>query len=1305
MVAESLPIPGGYGVVARLWATCRALTAKLLSAMNRSASDIELYSMKARIVSLVLRSSSCTRAAWDGVQEGADAAAGLFAILAVCCPNASRDSMQASLGAFERLERAEAQRGREASVKSWSQWVATALKGGAGRAHRWTNSPNALVVDVKAPGSTSPLTIAQHHSNIWAKQWRADDPGKVGTAFAAVQALRERALKHPQHGAMIEQFTPSNLRACARLFRKNTSIGADAISFQDIIEATDESLTELCQIMQDCVRELVVPIQTLLVLVSLLGKKMGGTRCIAICATFYRLLMAVMKKPVRAWDLQVGLEGDSALPGRSPLEETAWRHLCMEQAVLRGKFVAQMLWDMAKFFDSLDIPELLARCEELDFPTDQLVLAMQVHRAPRALRAAGSYGDPIEETGASILAGCTLSTSLSRGFLRGPVRGACHSKSSASCSASQSAHSTNQHVDDVSQVVIGDTEAAVVARSRLEGSRIANAFVNSGLTISPKSMVTASSKRLANLVASALGRAGQAIEPVAAAEDLGVSTACGARRVVGALKKRLARGLARSKKVRSLVRINSGASKLYATGVRPQQSYGGSVIGVAPSQIRIMRRAAVCSASSAGAQPCTATIIAWRLGPQSDPAVTTPLEQVRLWMRLWARADKKERKEMRGAWARALPRILLGGLHWERVSGPLQATIAVLGQVGWHPVEPNRWIDASGTEYAELEWSSFANTGILDRLTRAFETCTWTSASGHYLGGGLESGIPTLDPARAARKWFLKQERWKEVKALDCVVCGGVWAEHRHGGNETCSRCGAQDVGAYHRYWSCPELGSITDEAVSRTQWMRSLFDSEYVDLQCLWGRGILPAKLLANMTRGTSDSIQAVATPGFQELVKEHCEAYTDGSGGPRWVPASAQVVGSAVATLKVRVEQNEVCVADVGVLIATAPGRPTVPRAELWAAILAAREAPENGDIKLYVDAAYVFNGIGDTTKQAALKAGLNGDLWTLLLDVVQAKSLRLSTSKVKGHAEKQILRGQVSLRDFLGNVLADAGAGAAAEAAIDTAVAQHNSLWESRAFLIAKRLAVIEASLWQDGPRLVPMPEPSRRIQPPTLPVAASILQKSIDNMGHKLHNRGAFVHCSRCRRHRKAASFRFWSTTTCEPVPVAHADGFLSSLERSVDPHQPTAQHDAAMMVTLAKRRRLLSAQRAMERQDIQAAEATRQHAWGAVARTLACTADESPEATQQHFRPAPVHHTHACIECGGFIGCTRCGSVSSTPQKSALDRQCRGWCPPGSRGPVKRLAAGALPHGQEWPSGATDPKPKRFRSWGVVRSSA
>ncbi len=133
-----------------------------------------------------------------------------------------------------------------------------------------------------------------------------------------------------------------------------------------------------------------MPVTTFLVLVSLLGKKLGGSRCIAICTTFYRLLMAVMKQEVRELDVGVGMAGDSALPGRSPLDETAWRHLLMEQACLRGKFVGQMLWDIAKFFDSLPVPLLISRAEALDFPSDQLVLGMQAHRAPRVLRRANT---------------------------------------------------------------------------------------------------------------------------------------------------------------------------------------------------------------------------------------------------------------------------------------------------------------------------------------------------------------------------------------------------------------------------------------------------------------------------------------------------------------------------------------------------------------------------------------------------------------------------------------------------------------------------------------------------------------------------------------------------------------------------------------------------------------------------------------------------------------------------------------------------------------------------------------------------
>ena len=79
------------------------------------------------------------------------------------------------------------------------------------------------------------------------------------------------------------------------------------------------------------------------------------------------------------------------------------------------------------------------------------------------------------------------------------------------------------------------------------------------------------------------------------------------------------------------------------------------------------------------------------------------------------------------------------------------------------------------------------------------------------------------------------------------------------------------------------------------------------------------------------------------------------------------------------------------------------------------------------------------------------------------------------MKAHAESQVLLGQVDVEDYAGNLLADAGAGVIAEDAVETVAAHDVSLWETRAFLTAKRLAVIEASLWGDGPRMVPAPAP--------------------------------------------------------------------------------------------------------------------------------------------------------------------------------------------------------------------------------------
>ena len=1301
LVAESLRIPGGYGVAARLWATCRALSSKLLSAMRRDALVPEICLMRSRIVALTLRDDAGLRSAWEAIGEKADMIAGMFAILAACSPTATVSSLEAAIGAFERLERKEMRLAQERANEAWHAWVAQSISKGAKQAHRWANRPNAVAAHVAAPGLCQPTDIVQHHTQIWEKLWAADRSDKVREAFELVKGLRSRALQHARHGTALQHLTPNLVRKVAGQFRKNTSIGVDATAFDDVTEASDESVEELCQIMRKTVEQLALPMQALLVIISLIGKKLGGTRGVAVCASFYRLLMALLKSDVRDWDASVGLEGDSALPGHSPLDEAVWRQLLMEQATLRGKFVVQLLWDVSKFFDSLDVPLLVERVVELQFPLDQLVLAMQAHRAPRVLRALGSFGEPIPSTGTSILAGCTSSTSLSRGYLRKVTAHVGNGGQAFGEHRAEASHYVNQHVDDVSQLIVADTEPAALQVSCRQGLKLANALVRSKLEISDKSIAVASNPRLARLVSVALTRAGQPIASAAQAEDLGISTACGSRRTVGALAKRLRKGLARAQRCKLLTRADPRACKLYQTGVRPQQSYGHAAHGASPSQVRQMRRAAVLSVASAGVQPCTTALLAWRLGPKRDPVIQTPLEQIQCWMKLWARATRAQRKELRLAWARSLPRVLLGGVHWRNVVGPLQATQAVLAQVGWRPVAPDNWVSANGDEYAELEWSTFANAGIIEALELEFERAAWSTASAHFLGRGLETGIPSLEPARSARRWLRRRGSWKEMKALDVVVCGGARMPCRSSREEHCPRGCGEMLTPYHWYWSCPKLAAHSEEVVHKTQWMRRLFDAQYAHLHCLWGRAIVPAELLSRCSRAQADDIEPLRTPGFDAAAAD-AQLYSDGSGGPRWVPTSTRCAGSAVATVELRTVGPDIVVSNVGILVAQAPGRPTVPRAELWAAILAARTQPPGGTLRLRSDAAYVVRGLQQASAVERLQAGTNGDLWCLLASIIAEKSLAVDVAKVKSHAERRVLLGEVELESFIGNLLADAGAGASAEHNVSLPSAAATSDWEARAFLIAKRLAYLEAERWDTQPALVPAPQPQQRIEVPSHVVVLSSLQLSIRRMGHRLHCRGNFAVCSNCRRRRRLGAFKHWTTTQCAGRGISAAQSSdAGASSPAAAPAVLPREHANVAMVTPAKRRRLVREQAAEHRQDREALRTRMNESWSAQTRALVSSPElgVDEEATDMR-RLVSIDPTHDCVACGGFLGCVKCGSVVSTSQRSALGRRCRGCCPAGARGPINRLLAGRPPRGNSWPSGETSPRPQRMHPFGV-----
>ena len=100
-------------------------------------------------------------------------------------------------------------------------------------------------------------------------------------------------------------------------FPCKTAIGLDNQFFADIALLPDAALVDLGTILRQCIATLALPVQTLINLMTLLGKKGGGSRTKAILTTFYRLLMRLLAGYISEWDASEAGPWDTALRGGS----------------------------------------------------------------------------------------------------------------------------------------------------------------------------------------------------------------------------------------------------------------------------------------------------------------------------------------------------------------------------------------------------------------------------------------------------------------------------------------------------------------------------------------------------------------------------------------------------------------------------------------------------------------------------------------------------------------------------------------------------------------------------------------------------------------------------------------------------------------------------------------------------------------------------------------------------------------------------------------------------------------------------
>ena len=88
-----------------------------------------------------------------------------------------------------------------------------------------------------------------------------------------------------------------------------------------------------------------MPVQTHFKLMASIPKKMGGSRCIAITATLYRILTAIDDKRLKDFEKAEAFANDSAKAGADANTAATKRALDAEVLAILGHPFCTILWD------------------------------------------------------------------------------------------------------------------------------------------------------------------------------------------------------------------------------------------------------------------------------------------------------------------------------------------------------------------------------------------------------------------------------------------------------------------------------------------------------------------------------------------------------------------------------------------------------------------------------------------------------------------------------------------------------------------------------------------------------------------------------------------------------------------------------------------------------------------------------------------------------------------------------------------------------------------------------------------------
>ncbi len=535
-----------------------------------------------------------------------------------------------------------------------------------------------------------------------------------------------------------------------------------------------------------------------------------------------------------------------------------------------------------------------------------------------------------------------------------------------------------------------------------------------------------------------------------------------------------------------------------------------------------------------------------------------------------------------------MPMLVKSASRWSLSRGPMAATINTVADLGWKPASPSHW-RVNERMMACVGGASFSKAHIMARAQADLVAKLAGEASRHPHGSGITSDI-CLGGARRAKARLIKAGDLAAATALDYVVTG-VYKDPEPSGNgenyrteQYCHRCGGTVLATrWHELYECPdnvhvdgedeasraEAGKLTEEA--KEKWATEA---------CLYARGITPTSQAGGPVDIDFDRTTARYTDGFHDLLAKTRCGYSDGSGGSDDIHPRVREAASGAAVYEWDPVGEKFIVEG---LTARVLGRQTAPRAEVWAAALLTEAAPSEGYLRIVLDASYVKHGI---ERRGNLLRGPNGDLWSILLSLLDGRSGPSDIIKVKSHVIDHgatwVTDHGHKLEDVTGNEFADAAAEAGVtllkELDDDTSRRAHRA--DEKACRIAMRLGRVQARIWQKlaGAKL---------FQPPVTPQLAeedfqvgnvmATIMRDIAKMGHRPFRTRGGLRCDRCEIFNNWSGREFWTRNKCQPRMSAR-QLVVKHRRLAEAAAAPTATNEAFAMEAMPSSKRALGVER-------------------------------------------------------------------------------------------------------------------------------